>query len=63
MIPNGLDLTRFCPGERAVARRRLGLPAEGLGILLGSVSLTERRKGSDVAVAAVARATVAVAAR
>lgn len=63
VIPNGLDLTRFCPGERANARRRLGLPAEGLGILLGSVSLAERRKGSDVAVAAVARATAAVAAR
>lgn len=56
VIPNGLDLTRYAPGHRPAARRRLGLPAEGLAILLGSVSLDERRKGARFAAEAVARA-------
>jgi glycosyltransferase involved in cell wall biosynthesis len=43
VIPNGLDLNRYRPGDRAAARRRLRLPERGLGILLGSVSLDERR--------------------
>jgi glycosyltransferase involved in cell wall biosynthesis len=63
VIPNGLDLARYRPADSAAARRRLGLPAEGLGILLGSVSLAERRKGNDAAVAAVTRAAAAIAAR
>jgi glycosyltransferase involved in cell wall biosynthesis len=61
VIPNGLDLGRYRPGDRAAARRRLGLPAAGLGILLGSVSLAERRKGSDAAVAALAGAAARLA--
>lgn len=59
VIPNGIDLNRYKPACRAVARRRLGLPEEGLGILLGSVSLAERRKAAPVAAAAVARAAAA----
>jgi len=62
VIPNGLDLDRYRPADAAAARRRLGLPAEGLGILLGSVSLAERRKGNDAAVAAVTRAAATIAA-
>ena len=56
VIPNGLDLARFAPGPRAVARRRLGLPDGAFAILLGSVSLAERRKAMAVAAAAVGRA-------
>lgn len=53
VIPNGIDLACYAPGDRAAARRRLGLPAEGLGILLGSVSLEERRKAAAQAAEAV----------
>jgi glycosyltransferase involved in cell wall biosynthesis len=63
VIPNGLDLARYAPARAAAARQQLGLPAEGLGILLGSVSLAERRKGNDAAVAAVTRAASTLAAR
>ncbi|MFM1904436.1 MAG: hypothetical protein RLZZ440_2336 [Planctomycetota bacterium] len=55
VIPNGIDLGRFAPGDRADARRQLGLPADGTGILLGSVALDEHRKGGDAAVAAIGR--------
>ncbi|MFM7135484.1 MAG: glycosyltransferase [Planctomycetota bacterium] len=63
VIPNGIDLDRYAPGDRPAARRRLGLPAEGLAILLGSVSLDERRKAAEVAAEAVARAAAAIARR
>ncbi len=63
VIPNGIDLDRYAPGDRAAARRRLGLPAEGLGILLGSVSLSERRKAATVAAEAIRLAAAAVADR
>ncbi len=56
VIPNGLDLECYAPGDRAATRRRLGLPAAGLGILLGSVSLDEQRKGAALAAEAVAAA-------
>jgi len=56
VIPNGLDLARFAPGPRAAARRRLGLPDGAFAILLGSVSLAERRKAMTVAAAAISRA-------
>lgn len=56
VIPNGLDLTRHAPrGDRRSIRRRLGLPAAGFGILLGSTCLAERRKGVPEAMAALAR--------
>jgi glycosyltransferase involved in cell wall biosynthesis len=54
VIPNGLDLARHAPaGDRRALRRRLGLPEEGFGILLGSTCLGERRKGIREAVAAL----------
>ncbi len=56
VIPNGLDLAHFAPGPRAAARRRLGLPEAGFAILLGSVSLAERRKAMAVAAGAVSHA-------
>jgi len=62
VIPYGIDLERFRPGDRAAARTRLGLPQEGLGILLGGVSLEERRKGGEVAVEAIRRMQASLAA-
>ena len=63
VIPNGVDLERYAPGDRPAARQRLGLPAEGLAILLGSVSLDEQRKGARLAAEAVARAAAELARR
>jgi glycosyltransferase involved in cell wall biosynthesis len=63
VIPNGIDLTRYAAGDRPAARRRLGLPQDGLAILLGSVSLDERRKAAPLAAEAVARATAEIARR
>ncbi|MFM7207143.1 MAG: glycosyltransferase [Planctomycetaceae bacterium] len=55
VVPNGLDLDRHTPApDKAAARRRLSLPERGLGILIGSVSLDERRKGGREAAAALA---------
>jgi glycosyltransferase involved in cell wall biosynthesis len=55
VIPNGIDLARYAPAaDKAAARARLGLPADGLAILLGSVSLAESRKGTAAAAAALA---------
>jgi glycosyltransferase involved in cell wall biosynthesis len=63
VIPNGLNLDRYRPADAADARRRLGLPLDRFCILLGSVSLAEHRKGTDVAIEAVARAAAHVVAR
>ena len=63
VIPNGIDLERYAAGDRPGARRRLGLPEAGLVILLGSVSLDERRKGAGIAAAAGARAAAELARR
>ena len=55
VIPNGLNLDRYAPTrDRLAIRRRLQLPERGLGILIGSVSLGERRKGAREAAAAIA---------
>lgn len=54
VIPNGIDLARYAPAvDRRTVRRRLGIPEEGLCILLGSVSLDESRKGAREAAAAI----------
>lgn len=47
-LPNPIDLEIFCPGDRVAARRRLGLPDEGMIILAGADSLQDRRKGFDL---------------
>jgi len=55
-VPPGVDCDRFVPlvaKERAAARRRLGLPAEGP--LVVSVSRLVPRKGMDVLIEASAR--------
>lgn len=41
-IPNGVDTERFAPGDRAAARRRLGLPLDG--VMAGMVGSLQRRK-------------------
>jgi glycosyltransferase involved in cell wall biosynthesis len=63
VIPNGIDLERYAPGDGRAARRRLGLPEAGLAILLGSVSLEEQRKGARIAADAVARAAAEIGRR
>jgi glycosyltransferase involved in cell wall biosynthesis len=55
VIPNGIDLDRYKPAaDKAAARTQLGLPATGLAVLLGSVSLDERRKNARAAATALA---------
>lgn len=56
MVPPGVDsraLVPLGPDERRAARRRLGLPVDGL--LVGSVSRLVPRKGMDVLVEAARR--------
>ncbi|MEC8653697.1 MAG: glycosyltransferase [Planctomycetota bacterium] len=50
-VRNGVDLARFCPGDRAAARSALGLPASG-ALALGVGRLVPG-KGFDVAARAV----------
>lgn len=47
-LPNPIDLKTFSPGDRIAARRRFGLPEEGLVVLAGADSLTDPRKGFDL---------------
>lgn len=46
VIPNGLDLTRFRPGDRRLSRERLGIPASARLIAFGAMNSTDDpRKG------------------
>jgi len=47
-LPNPIDLQAFSPGDRAEARRSLGLPPTGLLVLAGADSLHDPRKGMDL---------------
>ena len=47
-LSNPIDLKTFSPGDRATARRRWGLPEEGLVVLAGADSLADPRKGFDL---------------
>ena len=47
-LPNPIDLEIYSPGNRIEARRRWGLPEEGLVVLAGADSLKDRRKGFDL---------------
>ncbi len=53
VIPGGVDLKRFHPGDRVAARRDLGLPDVPLALLVGRL---EPLKGIDIALRAVADA-------
>ena len=52
VIPNGIDVERFAPRDRATARARLGLPPGRLVVSVGHLSY---RKGFHHVIAAVAR--------
>lgn len=54
VIPNGVDLVRFQRRDRAAARSRLGLPADGRIVLTGAAHpAEERRKGFHLFVEAL----------
>jgi len=53
VIPNGVDLERFRPGDRMAARRELGLPEQGR--LLVSVAHLGVRKGHRESIRALAQ--------
>jgi glycosyltransferase involved in cell wall biosynthesis len=52
VIPNGVDVERFCVRDRGAARRELGLAANGR--LVVSVAYLKRTKGCDELVSALA---------
>ncbi|MCR5078195.1 MAG: glycosyltransferase family 4 protein [Prevotella sp.] len=56
-IPNPIDTHFFQPQDKKVARQRLQLPADRRVILFVSQRVTDRRKGMDYFVEAVARLT------
>lgn len=54
VIPNGIDVKTYLPGDSAAARSALGLPLDGRLILFGAVhSLSDSNKGLDLLLAAV----------
>jgi len=53
IIPPGLDLTRFAPGDRIAARQHLSVPQEGF--LIVSVRRLVRRMGIDILIRAAAK--------
>ena len=52
-IPNPLNTSLFCPGDKKAAREALHLPADRRLILFASVKTTDRRKGMDYLIAAL----------
>jgi D-inositol-3-phosphate glycosyltransferase len=53
VVPPGVDLDRFSPGDRAAARRAVGVPADGLLLLF--VGRIQPLKAPDVLLHAAAR--------
>jgi D-inositol-3-phosphate glycosyltransferase len=45
VIYNGIDLNVFCPGDRCEARRELGLPEEGVMVLLAGQTIEGINQG------------------
>ena len=56
IIPNGVDTTRFCPGDKSEVRRHLGLHPEKAYILFVATDPSRPEKRYDLAQKAVARA-------
>lgn len=54
VIPNGIDVTHYCPGDSLAARDQLGLPRGRNVILFGAHhALSDRNKGFDLLCAAL----------
>jgi glycosyltransferase involved in cell wall biosynthesis len=58
VVPNGVDLTRFRPGDRLAARARLGLQADASLVLFPHAPDQRAQKRFDLAEAAVASAAL-----
>jgi glycosyltransferase involved in cell wall biosynthesis len=54
VIPNGVDTSRFAPGDRLAARRRLGVSPDAKLVLFPHTRREARRKRFDLAEAALA---------
>jgi 1,2-diacylglycerol 3-alpha-glucosyltransferase len=59
VVPTGVDLARFCPGDRALARRHRGLDPDALVVLY--VGRLDREKSVDRVLAAFERIAGTVA--
>lgn len=53
IIPNGLPLNIYCPLDKKMARRKLGISPDGLVVLVVAGILDERRKGGSTLVQAL----------
>ncbi|EGV17448.1 glycosyl transferase group 1 [Thiocapsa marina 5811] len=53
IIPNCVDLTRFRPLDKAMARQKLGLPHDSFIVITGAASLRNKRKGFKYAIDAL----------
>ena len=53
IIPNGIDLRIFTPGDRAESRTRLGLPSDKKLIGFGAIGLNDPNKGGSELMAAL----------
>jgi len=47
-LPNPIDFRIYSPGDQSAARRRFGLPEQGVVILAGADSLLDKRKAFDL---------------
>jgi glycosyltransferase involved in cell wall biosynthesis len=46
-VPNAIDADVFCPGDRAAARKKFGLPPEAFVVLFASARTYDPRKGFE----------------
>jgi glycosyltransferase involved in cell wall biosynthesis len=54
VIPNGIDTDLYCPGDKADARRKLGLPEQVKLVLFGAIhALSDMNKGFDLLCSAI----------
>lgn len=53
VIPNGLRLDVYKPAERELARKALGIETAGPVLLMAGQTITDRRKGGELLVAAL----------
>ena len=53
VIPNGIDLRVFGPGDRRTARKALGLPPNGVVVMLGAKDLSSPFKAIGHAITAI----------